>query len=921
MGSAVPEKREVVWPREREMSNPPREYEPANAVAPVAMMATNSQPAKLPQVVEKIVEEDETKTEEEEITQSSPVQKKKPTKRGLLSAKPAAKPFAFDDDDTGEEEDTTNANGNTTNGKDVMDEAVSKMLNSTPGPPSQGADVVMTDAPAGEDTHMEDPPAPVPAKLKQTAKVRKTPTAEPGPQPQPKKSTKPAKIPTSAEGGDDDDVTEDELEPKALQKRAPAKKPPPAKKPAPARAKKAPEPEPELEPTEEDEEGIDEDDLEPRKLGFKKRPPTKPKPAKGKKAQPQPESEAEEEAEVEQVTLKSKKRAAKAEPTPAPVPESELEAAEEEQDITTSKKRPNGKSAPGKGKKPAPAPEPEPESEVEEEADGADQATASNKRGKPRKKLAMKTSSRTAKKAALELAVAEKEKNEDQPAPRPKKRGGKASKKVPTPEPEVESEPEPEPVPVAKTKGRGKAKVIEEPEAASEPVKPTAKAKGRGKKVVEEAPEPEFERLVTKTKGRGKAPKSLGPEFGESSSQPARRSSTGKAKSQDVSQDDEPPKKKARSGGKAPKLAMPSRVFPRRRGHASTRTPTPEPEEDEQGLMDVDETEVYEAPAPPRRKGKGEGKAPTAAPEKTTPAEAPGSPVVKESRGTQRVIREKPPPAPRQQSVDVEGARRSGRARVAPLQYWKGERAEYALADINEEEDPRKKTMRMPQLVGVIRIESDDEQKPKRRAPAPKKRVLSAGTKRKRALDGGSSDGDSDPGEPDVWEHGGNDDEAGVKKGIVRAFPTVVDDDGDEQMEEVQLAFSKQRMVTVDVANGGFKFVKTFTEDHFGTGIIEIPPGGVKRLKNSGKMHLVFYMLKGRATITIAKNNFRVGKGGQFMVPRGTRPRSLAHPFASTDNAPGNLYSIENEYDTPATMFFAQGCEPDVYEEDGDAAG
>lgn len=48
-----------------------------------------------------------------------------------------------------------------------------------------------------------------------------------------------------------------------------------------------------------------------------------------------------------------------------------------------------------------------------------------------------------------------------------------------------------------------------------------------------------------------------------------------------------------------------------------------------------------------------------------------------------------------------------------------------------------------------------------------------------------------------------------------------------------------------------------------------MPPGGVKKPKNSKKMHMVFFVYRGRVQVDISGVQFSVGKGGVFQVPRG----------------------------------------------------
>jgi len=74
-----------------------------------------------------------------------------------------------------------------------------------------------------------------------------------------------------------------------------------------------------------------------------------------------------------------------------------------------------------------------------------------------------------------------------------------------------------------------------------------------------------------------------------------------------------------------------------------------------------------------------------------------------------------------------------------------------------------------------------------------------------------------------------------------------------------------------DIAGASFKFAKTLTLPFFGSGMVHLPPGGEKRIKNSRKMQMVFFVVYGRVTVSVGTPTtvFSIGKGGQWQVPRG----------------------------------------------------
>lgn len=74
-----------------------------------------------------------------------------------------------------------------------------------------------------------------------------------------------------------------------------------------------------------------------------------------------------------------------------------------------------------------------------------------------------------------------------------------------------------------------------------------------------------------------------------------------------------------------------------------------------------------------------------------------------------------------------------------------------------------------------------------------------------------------------------------------------------------------------DISGAEFRFAKTLTLPFFGSGIVDLPPGGAKRSKNSRKMQMVFFVFYGRVTVEMGTptTSFGIGKGGQWQVPRG----------------------------------------------------
>lgn len=84
-----------------------------------------------------------------------------------------------------------------------------------------------------------------------------------------------------------------------------------------------------------------------------------------------------------------------------------------------------------------------------------------------------------------------------------------------------------------------------------------------------------------------------------------------------------------------------------------------------------------------------------------------------------------------------------------------------------------------------------------------------------------------------------------------------------------EIAYSSRALDTLEVPNGAFRYAKPVTLPFFGSGLVEIPPGGIKRPKNSRSMQMVFFVFSGKVLVDISGNKFRIGKGGMWQVPRG----------------------------------------------------
>ncbi|KAG6012271.1 hypothetical protein E4U54_007630 [Claviceps lovelessii] len=106
-----------------------------------------------------------------------------------------------------------------------------------------------------------------------------------------------------------------------------------------------------------------------------------------------------------------------------------------------------------------------------------------------------------------------------------------------------------------------------------------------------------------------------------------------------------------------------------------------------------------------------------------------------------------------------------------------------------------------------------------------------------------------------------------------------------------RLAIAANAIDVKDIPGASFRFAKTLTVPFMGAGVVDLPPQSMKRPKNSRSMHMVFFLHYGKVQVVINEAEFRISAGGTWFVPR------------------GNYYSITNDYDFPARIFFAQACE------------
>jgi len=230
----------------------------------------------------------------------------------------------------------------------------------------------------------------------------------------------------------------------------------------------------------------------------------------------------------------------------------------------------------------------------------------------------------------------------------------------------------------------------------------------------------------------------------------------------------------------------------------------------------------------------------------------------------------------RRETPDIDGFAhtRSGRHVIKPVAYWKNETVVYGADETGEDGE----RFILPTIKEVIRKDHIEEDN------LPRTRKKGTKAKRRREVESEEEEGEEDLVEP--WEL-----EPGRIYGDTREW-NPIDIQGAESAEyEEELALSNAAIITRPVDRATFKFAKTLSLPFFGSGMVDLPPGSEKRPKNARTMQMVFFVHTGRVNVTINETSFSIGKGGMWQVPR------------------GNFYSISNDYERPARIFFSQGCD------------
>ncbi|KAK4187580.1 putative centromere protein [Podospora australis] len=234
---------------------------------------------------------------------------------------------------------------------------------------------------------------------------------------------------------------------------------------------------------------------------------------------------------------------------------------------------------------------------------------------------------------------------------------------------------------------------------------------------------------------------------------------------------------------------------------------------------------------------------------------------------------------------------RSGRSSIKPLAWWRNEQVHYENDELVDNYVSKSSTGSSKFVIGkikeVVRFdEPEPEDRPKPGRRGRKFKAASAGRPRRRSSIG---EEDETPAEPWELNPGTVTGEVVVWQPEYEFAPPAPNDM--VSVMDKQLAISGAAIKTTEVIGGEFRYAKVFSEGFIGAGVVDLPPGAIKRLKNSRKVFMIFFVHKGKCLVTVQETTFRIGKGGIFIVPR------------------YNEYTIENDYDHPTRLFFSQGTE------------
>jgi len=297
------------------------------------------------------------------------------------------------------------------------------------------------------------------------------------------------------------------------------------------------------------------------------------------------------------------------------------------------------------------------------------------------------------------------------------------------------------------------------------------------------------------------------------------------------------------------------------------------PSEPMEALDAIDEDE----PAPvPIKRGRGRPRKDASMPPlRGRPGRPPGR-----QKPAQRIVeRILDPPA--WQLENPEGLRRGKRHRIAPLDWWRGERALYGKPD--EPTGDALTGVVAPVLKQVIRVP---------RAPGE---GTFSGMRRFRAKPAGYAQPGRPPGSRNyvprlspVEEDEDDEAEAAAWEADTDPYGRVMDADTNTEVT-MRIACTAAGIRPRPAFNQAFSYEKIFgISDFMAAGVLVIPEGGEKPAKPSKDNNYTFVVLRGVVQVMVHRTRFVIAAGGMFLVPK------------------GNTYHIRNVAQREVRLFFAQ---------------
>ncbi|RMZ91200.1 hypothetical protein DV736_g1563, partial [Chaetothyriales sp. CBS 134916] len=216
---------------------------------------------------------------------------------------------------------------------------------------------------------------------------------------------------------------------------------------------------------------------------------------------------------------------------------------------------------------------------------------------------------------------------------------------------------------------------------------------------------------------------------------------------------------------------------------------------------------------------------------------------------------------------------RSGRVSFKPLAYWRNERCVWGSSPSST---GIKDGARFPlnSIKEIIRTEENEDAGPQTKK-GRKGKTKTDSRSRSGAAELGDQCSDSELDDDTVDPHA---EEWETKLGTFHGNVAVWDSDlqqPSKMEEEIEIAIAGAAIEKTGIKHPSqaeddepeFTYAKLLGNKFMGAGLVDLPPGGIKRPKNSKKMHMSFYVVKGRVTVTVGPsrsypNKFSIGQGG-----------------------------------------------------------